>query len=138
MTIALCLNLFQVHSYSIAGIQAFRKEFSTLKEINSARIDTSLFCINRIAKPAPKPSTESYDTDTSWHTPPTNIVPITIEKYSVRPELITFDAVDVLIEPSQSIGRWYREILNKQCDMRIRLPRPALFTAAFKKAYSDM
>jgi hypothetical protein len=55
----------------------------------------------------------------------------------VRPQLITFDAVGVLMQPSQSIGRWYREALNSATEMSVRLPRPALFTAAFNKAYSN-
>jgi hypothetical protein len=78
------------------------------------------------------------DSDSSWRTPSTNIIPVKREKFNVRPELITFDAFNTLIEPSQSVGRWYREALNRVCDMRIRLPRPALFTAAFQKAYADM
>lgn len=82
---------------------------------------------------------EFRDNDDSWKTTvDPNIVPIWRESFSVRPELITFDAFNTLIEPSQSIGRWYREALNIVCDMQIRLPRPALFSAAFKKAYSDM
>ena len=55
----------------------------------------------------------------------------------VRPQLITLDAVGVLIQPSQSIGRWYREALNSATEMSVRLPRPALFTAAFNKAFSN-
>ena len=55
-----------------------------------------------------------------------------------RPALITFDAMDTLIEPSQSVGRWYREALNAVGDMRLRLPRPGLFTAAFNKVFADM
>jgi len=98
----------------------------------------SRYCIGTKVNPVPTDIGEPRDSDTSWQTPPSSIVPIKFEKYNVRPELITFDAVGVIMEPSQSIGRWYREILNKHCDFRIRLPRPALFTAAFKKAYSDM
>jgi hypothetical protein len=67
-----------------------------------------------------------------------NIVPVRREMFSVRPKLITFDAMNTLIQPSQSIGRWYREALNIACDMRIRLPQPVYFADAFKKAYSEM
>ena len=68
---------------------------------------------------------------------PTNVVPVPIQPFT-RPALITFDAMDTLIEPSQSVGRWYREALNAIGDMRLRLPRPGLFTAAFNKALADM
>jgi hypothetical protein len=78
------------------------------------------------------------DSDNSWRTQPSNIVPINIPKFEGKPALITFDATDTLIELSQSVGRWYREILNEASEMRIRLPRPALFTAAFENAYADM
>ena len=80
-----------------------------------------------------------FDNDNSWKTKVDPlIVPVPKENFTVRPELITFDATNTLIEPSQSIGRWYREALNIACDMQIRLPRPALFTAAFKKAFAYM
>lgn len=76
--------------------------------------------------------------DDSWRTPITSILPINKEKISIRPELITFDAFGTLITPSQSIGRWYREALNLQTDMQIRLPRPALFTASFNIVLTEM
>jgi REG-2-like HAD superfamily hydrolase len=80
---------------------------------------------------------EREDTDPSWRTPESTIVPIVKDKFTVKPAVITFDAFSTLIEPSQSVGRWYREVLNNACDMKIRLPRPALFTAAFNKAFAD-
>lgn len=74
-----------------------------------------------------------------WRQINAHILPVELDPKTLkRPELITFDAMNTLIEPSQSIGRWYREALNDACDMRIRLPRPALFTAAFDKAFRDM
>ena len=74
-----------------------------------------------------------------WEQINAHILPVELDiKTLKRPELITFDAMNTLIEPSQSVGRWYREALNDACDMRIRLPRPALFTAAFNKAFRDM
>lgn len=56
--------------------------------------------------------------------------------FEVRPELITFEPIDVLIEPSQSIGRWYREALNTASKMTLRLPRPELFTISFNNVYN--
>lgn len=118
--------------------------FSTFLNINRIRknsssdTNTKLNCVGTELTPLkrdniPIPS----DTDNSWKTSINpNIVAIRREPFSTRPELITFDAFSTLIEPSQSIGRWYREALNKACDMKVRLPRPALFTAAFKKAYA--
>jgi hypothetical protein len=61
-----------------------------------------------------------------------------LSKIATTPELITLDCFGTLIYPSQSVGRWYRKVLNDQCGMRIRLPPPALFTAAFNKTYADM
>ena len=98
-------------------------------------------CIDRIVNPdfnRLAQSDNKIDSDTSWQTPSTTIFPIDSKPIVVKPALITFDAIETLIEPSQSVGRWYREALNMACDMRIRLPRPALFTAAYDLAYSEM
>lgn len=80
------------------------------------------------------------DADNSWQTPNIGkIIPIPKDRvFSQRPELITFDAHNTLIQPSQSIGKWYREALNTVCDMTIRLPRPAHFTTAFRAAFKEM
>lgn len=101
---------------------------------------TRLKCIGTELTPIVQDkSGEQFDNDNSWKTKADQlVVPVHKENFTVRPELITFDATYTLIEPSQSIGRWYREALNIACDMQIRLPRPALFTAAFKKAYAYM
>jgi hypothetical protein len=107
---------------------------------------TSLQCVGKILQPLPKSEDEEYradggkhvETDFSWHTEKSTIIPVLREKFKTRPELITFDAYNTLIEPSQSIGRWYREALNSACDMSIRLPRPILFTNAFNIAYTEM
>ena len=96
-------------------------------------------CIGTQLSPLPSPEDERSDTDNRWRTPAgSTIIPVKRDKFTTRPELITFDAYNTLIEPSQSMGRWYREALNTACDMTIRLPRPVFFTAAFKKAYDDM
>ena len=101
-------------------------------------MNTQLNCVGTELTPlSTDPFSSPSDTDDSWKTSVNkNIVAIRREPFSTRPEVITFDAFNTLIEPSQSIGRWYREALNKACDMKVRLPRPALFTAAFKKAYA--
>lgn len=101
---------------------------------------TRRFCTDKIAKTVPQPSGSAReDSDRSWQTvKQENIVPVKMDKFTVRPELITFDAMETLIAPSQSVGRWYREVLNSACDMRIRLPRPEEFTKAFKEAYKEM
>lgn len=67
-----------------------------------------------------------------------NSIPIIKSNLNVRPELITFDAYDTLIAPSQSIGRWYRAALNSACNMSIRLPRPELFQKSFHTVYGEM
>jgi hypothetical protein len=106
-----------------------------------------LKCVGTVLQPLPKSDDDEFrqdggkhlDTDYSWHTAKgSTVVPINREKFTIKPELITFDACNTLIEPSQSIGRWYREALNNACDMAIRLPRPILFTNAFNKAYAEM
>ena len=66
------------------------------------------------------------------------IEPMYLSKIATTPELITLDCFGTLIYPSQSVGRWYRKVLNDQCGTRIQLPQPALFTAAFNKTYADM
>ena len=100
------------------------------KNVQLYCVGTQLTPINREDTPFPT------DNDNSWKSSmDPNIVAVRREPFTNRPELITFD-FSALIEPSQSIGRWYREALNIACDMKIRLPRPALFTAAFTKAYN--
>ena len=103
------------------------------------RTTTSLDCVGtKLVPVAQDDGNMRSDSDNFWRTPGgSTIIPVKRDKFTERPELITFDG-NTLIAPSQSIGRWYREALNTACDMRIRLPRPALFTAAFNKAYSDM
>eukprot|EP00587_Corethron_hystrix_P003947 CAMPEP_0113311016 /NCGR_PEP_ID=MMETSP0010_2-20120614/8429_1 /TAXON_ID=216773 ORGANISM="Corethron hystrix, Strain 308" /NCGR_SAMPLE_ID=MMETSP0010_2 /ASSEMBLY_ACC=CAM_ASM_000155 /LENGTH=433 /DNA_ID=CAMNT_0000166585 /DNA_START=100 /DNA_END=1401 /DNA_ORIENTATION=+ /assembly_acc=CAM_ASM_000155 len=49
-------------------------------------------------------------------------------------KLITFDAVGTLIRMTTSVGMFYREALN-QAFGYVRLPRPDLFTAAFREAH---
>jgi hypothetical protein len=106
---------------------------------------TRLYCIDTQFTPlkgGPNlPGNLPRDDDNSWKTK-TNKDIITEQLSPLindeKPKLITFDAMGTLIDLSQSVGRWYREALNSACEMRIRLPRPALFTAAFKKAYAEM
>ena len=94
------------------------------------------YCIDKKFKDLAPPT---VDPDDTWRTKPSTIIPIEKPtKFTTKSQIITFDAYNTLIEPSQSIGRWYREALHIVCDTRIRLPRPQLFTVAFKKAYSDM
>ena len=102
-------------------------------------IDSRRHCIGTVVNPLPGGDTSPTDADTSWQTiPKEEIVPVRIDKITTKPQLITFDAFGTLIMPSQSVGRWYREALNSVCDMRIRLPRPALFFHAFKAVYANM
>jgi putative hydrolase of the HAD superfamily len=51
------------------------------------------------------------------------------------PELITMNAFGLLIEPTDEVGLFCREVLMKHFDFTVRLPRPELFTEAFDKAY---
>jgi len=113
-----------------------------VKGIRTSRrptVDTRRHCIGTNVRPLAGADGAPTDADTSWQTIiKEEIVPVRIDKITTKPQLITFDAFGTLIAPSQSIGRWYREALNSVCDMRIRLPRPALFFHAFKAVYKDM
>jgi hypothetical protein len=51
------------------------------------------------------------------------------------PELITMNAFGLLIEPTDELGLFMREVLMKHLDYTVRLPRPDLFTTAFDAAY---
>jgi hypothetical protein len=124
-----------IHSYSsnrfYSKLITHRNiDHSNDKNVQLNCVGTELTPIKKEDVPFPK------DTDNSWKSSVNaNIVAVRREPFSNRPELITFD-YSTLIEPSQSIGRWYREALNLACDMKVRLPRPALFTAAFKQAFN--
>ena len=133
----LCAVLRLSVSYSMRNVNLWNP--STISS-------TSLQCVGKILQPLPKSDDNEFrqdggkhvDTDYSWHTKESTIIPVYRDKFTTRPELITFDAYNTLIEPSQSIGRWYREALNAACDMSIRLPRPILFSNAFNIAYAEM
>ena len=129
------LLLTSTHSY-----QHLTRSISIFKSSNKNQIDSKKYCVDTKVNPLPQPEGQyRTDADTTWQTiNKEEIVPIPTEKFNVRPQLITFDAYNTLFQPSQSIGRWYREVLNDVCDMRIRLPRPALFNHAFKSVYSSM
>ena len=134
MTLVFYLALIWLNLISVFCFRGIR--FPTSTKLLSKRLR---MCIDTKFKPIPRSGgNEKSDSDPSWRTAPSTIICIdTPNKILVKPEVITFD-IATLIEPSQSVGRWYREALNTVCDMRVRLPRPALFTAAFNKAYSDM
>lgn len=120
----LCLpNLFVAYQHYelISGSRRFRLNH--------------IFCTDKQFQPLHPPT---FDVDDTWRTKSTSIVPIELKPFPVKPQLITFDAFETLIEPSYSVGRWYREALNKACGMTIRLPRPALFSKAFKTAFNNM
>mmetsp|Transcript_14122 Transcript_14122/g.23494 ORF Transcript_14122/g.23494 Transcript_14122/m.23494 type:complete len:396 (-) Transcript_14122:286-1473(-) len=122
------------------AVVGFRLPFPVTRSHLQPRKQTQKYCVDKKIKPLEQPQgSERSDADNSWQTfAKETIVPIPKEKFNVRPELITFDAFDTLIAPSQSIGRWYREAMNSACDMRIRLPRPSFFDAAFENAYKEM
>jgi hypothetical protein len=134
-------SIFFISSCLIAVIQidAFIFSRSFFVSQKSQRLH---MCVDRQVNPEllelAKDSGPRSDSDNLWRTEQSTIIPVDFPKFTGKPSVITFDAFDTLIEPSQSIGRWYREALNSVGDMRLRLPRPAMFTAAFEKAYADM
>lgn len=98
---------------------------------------TKINCIGQDMTPIPPPTHEIADYWKTKRDP--NVIPVHIDKkYTHEPKLITFDAINTIIEPIQSYGRWYREALNTVLEMRVRLPRPALFSKSYVKAFDDM
>jgi hypothetical protein len=101
--------------------------------------DFSRYCIDKVTKPIPFKPGVREDNDNSWRTVINpDIEFVKMEKFVNRPDLITFDAFNTLIEPNQGIGKWYREALNAACNFQIRLPRPIFFADSFKNAYNEM
>lgn len=110
---------------------------------STRRLKWRSYCIGKEAIPIAQPQDGvRRDADLSWQTNPTEQIECFAmprpHETGLRPKVISFDAFDTLIQPSQSVGRWYREGLNHICDMRVRLPRPKFFSDAFKVAYADM
>lgn len=134
-------NYFFISTCLIAIIQIDAFVFSRSFFVGSKRQQINM-CTDRQVNPElielANTGGPRSDSDNLWRTEQSSVIPIIIPKFPGKPAVITFDAYDTLIEPSQSVGRWYREALNTIGDMRLRLPRPAMFTAAFDKAYSDM
>eukprot|EP01041_Mallomonas_annulata_P008090 gene8090-16601_t len=129
--------LLPIYVLSFRNIPSSHNIIKRISYIDNDFSTTRLFSIGTDPY-KPGKQNDKRDADPIWQTPPSNVVPIETERYKVRPQLITFEAFDTLLEPSQSVGRWLREVLNMKCKFRIRLPRPALFTAAYKKAYFEM
>ena len=142
----LIINIAQFLTFVLGFVELYSYQYPirsvyNLKQIKEKHLIISKrYCVGTGVSPLPQPEGQyRTDADTSWQTiEKEEIIPISVEKFSVRPQIITFDAYNTLFQPSQSIGRWYREVLNDACDMRIRLPRPALFNHAFKSIYSSM
>lgn len=47
------------------------------------------------------------------------------------------NAFGLLVEPTDELGHFMREVLMKHWDYTVRLPRPDLFTKAFDAAYDE-
>lgn len=122
---------------SVNGFSLGARRSANLRSLDS-RFNTWKMCIDKVMVPVIRKGGKQ-DADNSWRTLSAGkIVPIHKEKFTQRPELITFDAYNTLIQPSQSVGKWYREALNTVCEMQIRLPRPQHFTTAFNAAFANM
>lgn len=126
----LCVLLEQTIGYVVGGVRPAWLRSQTRRR-----------CVEKTVTPIErKGGDERQDSDSSWRTKDRGkVVPIPKDRvFTQRPELITFDAFNTLIQPSQSIGKWYREALNTVCEMTIRLPRPAHFTQAFEASFEEM
>jgi hypothetical protein len=119
----------------ISAVRGYMVKPVWLRKVHSSSI---LQCTDFNLVPIDKRGVKG-DADTSWQTRQgaLDIENIDHEPFG-RPELITFDATNTLIRPTQGIGKWYREALNTVCDMTVRLPRPIFFAESFKKAYGEM
>ena len=119
----------------ISAVRGYMVKPVWLRKVHSSSI---LQCTDFNLVPIDKRGVRG-DADTSWQTRQgaLDIENIDHEPFG-RPELITFDATNTLIRPTQGIGKWYREALNTVCDMTVRLPRPIFFAESFKKAYGEM
>ena len=60
------------------------------------------------------------------------------KSFPVQPQLITFDAIDLLIRPSTGMGKWLREIINYTTENSVRFPTSALFSQSFNIQYERM
>jgi len=79
---------------------------------------------------------EETQKDKSWKPPQDEAY-----KYGVFTspvELITFDAIDTLIQLRAPVGSFYRDALLEATGFRARLPGPAVFDASFIEAYQEM
>ena len=137
------LRIILVIAFMLSLINAFRIGYNKRLGYSSSIYNknsiinnkiTSLMCIDFDVTPYDREKGQKGK-DEFWQTASNNIVAVKKDMIKDRPLLITYEAMHTLIQPSQSIGRWYREALNTVCEMKIRLPRPALFTEAFKVAY---
>lgn len=110
-----------------------------MKNFNK-RLVSARNCVGTIVKPVVDNNDfNKRDSDPSWETIGNkNIIPIEKDYNGIKPMLITFDAFGTLFEPSQGVGRWYREALNSVSEMTLRLPRPSFFKKSFDQAYNEM
>lgn len=107
-----------------------------LRHYSATRWESQQFCID---KHVTMPWTEEDAQIETWRTVrPNSTVPVSCGLITNGPGVLTFDACDTLIVPSQSVGRWYRSALNSVCEMQVRLPRPALFEQTFERVINEM
>lgn len=140
VALLLMLSLYAPVFLSISGYSPLRALSGTKLHILSSRSplksQTRRYCIDFEATPSDATSRRgSANLADDWKTVESNIISIDHTPFTGKAELITFDAFATLIQPSQSIGKWYREALNDVCDMTIRLPRPQLFSDSFQRIY---
>ena len=99
-------------------------------------------CIDKVVVPitvSPSSNKVPFDSDTFWHTKGNNAIPFCTEgKFATRPKLVTFSANNTLFMPTENVGKFFRQYLNDASDMTLRLPRPAIFTTAYTKAFEEM
>lgn len=121
----------QAYRFKPSGLMVKSNQHTIISESYSR-----LYCTGTEFKPVPKPDVHG---DGTWKTKPRpNIGYFKQNKFENRPEIITFDAIHTLIEPSQSVGKWLREALNTVFETSVRLPRPNLFYQSFVIAYEQM
>lgn len=135
------LHKNSVTSYHLHPIARFAHFFSApptdrQQEKVEVKSLTRINCIDRDFVPIEPPIYQQSDWWMSKANP--NITRVYQKWPFAKPDLITFDVVGTLIQPSQSIGKWLRACLHEGSGYQYRLPQPQLFRKYFNETHRQM
>lgn len=97
---------------------------------------TQINCVDRDFVPIEPPIYQQSDWWISKANP--NISKVYQKWPFAKPDLITFDVVGTLIQPSQSIGKWLRACIHEAGGYQYRFPQPQLFRKHFNETHRLM